>query len=550
MFSVGLAGLSLIVYAGVWSFEYVGVDDPIYVVDNSHLSEGLTPAAVAWAFSTSDAANWHPLTWLSLLLDVEMFGLDAGKQHAVNLLLHIANVLLLFWVLVRATGAMGRSAFVAALFAVHPLHVESVAWVSERKDVLSTLFWLLTMAAYAAWVQRPVLRRYLLVVAMLTAGLLAKPMLVTLPFVLLLWDLWPLHRFARAVLLEKAPLLALACISCIVTLLVQRSGGAVRSLEALPLGLRIENALVSYLRYLGKLVWPGDMTMYYPTPASWPVWLVAASAVVIVVVSGLVVRAASRRPHLSVGWFWYLGTLVPVIGLVQVGHQAIADRYTYVPSIGVFILAAWGITDLASRSKVASRLLPIAACIVLVPYAVSARAQVQHWRSDLALWTHALQVRLDLDEGRARLAAEDLKADNTLSAFVALLEPRQPDGSNGFSPAQSRHFLGRVFARHQQIDEAALCFREAVQLDPALAQAQYDLGVLLMRSGKSSEALPHLTEAARLEPRSAEVHAALGAALAGVGRKDEAVIQFQEVLRLKPDDAMARQALDALARGK
>jgi len=504
-----LVGLSLFVYAGVWSFEFVGVDDPVYVTDNAHLVDGLTASSMAWAFSTTDAANWHPLTWLSLLIDVQLFGLNAGVMHTVNLLLHIANVLLLFWVLTRATGALGRSAFVAALFAVHPLHVESVAWVSERKDVLSTLFWLLTMAAYAAFVRKPAPRRYLLVVAMFTAGLLAKPMLVTIPFVLLLWDLWPLERRPWPPVIDKLPLLLLAIASSAITVIAQRTGGALRTLDALPVGLRIENALISYVRYLGKLIWPSDLAVYYPIPLSWPAWLVACSAAVLIALSGIALISAKRRPYVTVGWFWFVGTLVPVIGLVQVGHQAIADRYTYVPAIGLFIIVAWGVTELASRWPRIARLLPIAACLVVAPYAITARAQTQHWQSDVALWTQALEVRLGLDRHRAQLAAADLSADKTMLAFVTMIEPRHPDASMRLDAAQARDFLGRVFFRHQQLKEAEESFRDAVRMDPGLAEGHFDLGVLLMNTGRSREAIASLTEAVRLEPGNAAMQKTL-----------------------------------------
>jgi hypothetical protein len=357
--ALALVAITLAVYLPVRQFGFVNFDDPDYVSANAHIAHGLTRAAVLWAFTTGYAANWHPLTWLSHMIDVQVFGVNAGPQHLVNLLLHVLNTLLLFGLLHRMTGARGRSAFVAALFAVHPLHVESVAWIAERKDVLSTLFWMLTMWAYVAYVRRPSWARYLGVAIAFALGLMAKPMLVTLPAVLLLLDVWPLGRTGvtrllrprRALVLEKLPLFALAAVSSVMTFLVQRRGGAVSTVDQYPWASRVANALVEYVVYLGRMCWPARLSIFYPYSQSLPGWSVAGSLVLLVALSVAVFRAGGRRPYLVVGWLWYVVTLVPVIGLIQIGTQARADRYTYVPLIGIFIMAAWGLPDLLAIAR-------------------------------------------------------------------------------------------------------------------------------------------------------------------------------------------------------
>jgi protein O-mannosyl-transferase len=583
-----LVVLTLVVYAGVWSFEFVQFDDPIYVVQNPHLADGLTWASVEWAFITGYAVNWHPLTWLSHLADVQLFGLQPGPPHVVNLVFHIANTLLLFGWLVWTTRGIGRSFVVAALFAVHPAHVESVAWISERKDVLSTFFWLITMWAYVFYVRKPDGLRYVFVMLSLALGLMAKPMLVTVPLVLLLLDVWPLGRIAdrssvRGLLLEKIPLLALSVLSSIATFVAQKSGGAVMALEVLPLSNRIENALLSYVAYLGKLIWPVNLFMYYPHPPSLPVWQIAACAALLLAITAGAVLALRARPYVTVGWFWYVGTLVPVIGLVQVGRQAMADRYTYVPFIGLFIAIVWGVTALLSGAPARRWLLATAATIVIGAAAVQARTQVEYWRNDQALWTHALKVAMRLDDHITDLAVSDLLADNGLTPLQALLEARE-GAPKALGPATSRLFLGQLFLRHRQPDEAVTvlsegarlapnmaemhstlalalaqaghqdeaiaAYRDALRLNPSMAETHNDLGFVLARQGKLAEAASEFAIAVQLRPDLFDAQRNLGLALANLGRLDEALKAFQDALRLKPDDANVRRAVEELQKHK
>jgi len=513
--SLALIAANLIVYAPVRHYEFVTWDDPQYIYENPHVSGGMTWRGVSWAFTTGYSFNWHPLTWLSHMVDVQIYGMNAGPHHLTSVLLHIANTVLLFGLLHGMTGALGPSAFVAALFAVHPLHVESVAWVAERKDVLSTLFWMLTLCGYVRYVRQPRLGRYLVVGLLFALGLMAKPMLVTLPFVLLLLDYWPLGRMSlgdlRAtrsigrLVREKLPLLALAIASSIVTFVVQRRGGAVSGLDALPLNRRVPNALVSYFTYIGKMLWPTRLTALYPYPRSLPGWWVAGSILGLIGVSVVVIRAARHHPYLPTGWLWYLGTLVPVIGLVQVGSQSRADRYTYVPLIGLFIMVAWGVPDLLARWPYQRYALPTVAGLVILACTITARSQVQYWENSLVLMGHALEVTTD--------------------NFTA------------------HNHMGAALADRGKVDEAIAHYSEALRIKPNFAEAHYSLGNALASQGKLNEAIAHYSEALRIKPGSAEPHNGLGSALADQRRFDEAVAHYHEALRIKPDFAEAHNNL-------
>jgi Flp pilus assembly protein TadD len=573
---LALIAANLIVYAPVWHHGFVNFDDDDYVTANPVVQHGLTWHGVAWALTTDHASNWHPLTWLSHMLDVQLYGLDPGAHHLTNLLLHIANTLLLFGLLNRMTGALGRSAFVAGLFAVHPLHVESVAWVAERKDVLSTLFWMLTLWAYVEYVKRPDLsqsglRRYAVVLLFFALGLLAKPMLVTLPFVLLLLDFWPLGRIGTGsnpaggveiscdewssisrLVWEKVPLLVLAVASSIVTFVVHRRGAAVISLTAVPLQLRVENALVSYVVYIGKMLWPVHLAVLYPYPRTLPAWWVATAFLFLVGMSVAVIRAGPRHPYLPVGWFWYLGTMVPVIGLIQVGDQAMADRYTYIPLIGLFIIVAWGVPDLLARWPL--RLwkfvlptisLPAAAVLVILACAIAARGQLEYWEDSTTLWTHTLAVTTRNNIAHNNLGAvlaDEGKIGEAIAHYSEALRIK-PDY------ADAHNNLGVALDDQGKVDEAIAHYTEALLIKPTYADAHSNLGIALANQGKIDEAIAQFTEALRINPDSAKAHNNLGVALASQGKLDEAIAHFTEALRIKPDYTDAHNNLElALAR--
>ncbi len=542
---LGLIAINLAVYASVRRFELVNYDDALYITEPLPVSRGLTWQGVIWALTTGYAANWHPLTWLSHMLDVQAFGMNPGAFHVVNLLLHTANTLLLFGLLCKMTAAAERSAVVAAFFAVHPLHVESVAWVAERKDVLSTLFFLLALWAYAAYVQRPGRSRYGLVLLLFALGLMAKPMLVTFPFVLLLLDVWPLRRGRasgdsqnqaepafpwRALILEKLPMVGLSVAASVVAVLMQQRRGATPGLGALPLLLRMENALVSYVAYIGNTLWPAHLAAFYPYPASIPGWRVAAAALVLGAVSAAVLLNFRGRPYLSVGWLWYLGTLVPVSGLVQIGSQARADRYTYIPLIGLFILLTWGAADLLAhwrcqRFALAAAVLLIAAC------GVATRRQAEYWRNSTALWSHALAVTTGNYTAHNLLGAALADGGNTEGAVTHYAEalriqPRYAD---------AHYNLGVALASQGKVAEAAAHYAEALRINPGYAEAHNNLGILLAEAGRVAEATEQYTQALRSKEDYAEARANLGAALASQGRYAEAIAQYVECLRLRPD---------------
>lgn len=520
--AAALALLTLAAYSSVSSFEFSTFDDPQYVVDNPRVNQGLSRESVAWAFTTGHASNWHPLTWLSHMLDAQLFGMRAGYHHWVSVLLHVANTLLLMAFLVRTTGAVGRSAFVAALFALHPLHVESVAWIAERKDVLSTLFFMLTLLFYQRYARAATPARYLPVFACLALGLMAKPMLVTLPFVLLLLDVWPLGRYRPGegggpvlrLVAEKLPLFALAAASSIITFLVQREGGAVSGLELTPLGLRLANALVSSVLYIRNMFWPANLAVMYPMPASIPAWQWLGALLTLLAISYGVLRQATRRPWLAVGWFWYLGTLVPVIGLVQVGTQAMADRYTYIPLIGLFIIVSWGGYDLLARYARPRWTVPLLATLLVAALSAATWHQTRYWSDARTLWQHALEVSRD-----------------NYRAHVALGSLLEEEGHNR---------------------EAAEHFAAALRIEPRYAEAHNKLGVALAALGHPDQALEHYRRALRLNPGLAAAHTNLGNALAAQGRLDGALREYQEALRLNPDDALAANgmgsALDEMGR--
>jgi protein O-mannosyl-transferase len=484
------AAISLL-YSPVRHHAFVNYDDPDYVTANPHVRAGLTADGVRWAFTSTHGANWFPLTWLSHMLDVELFGLDAGRHHLTSVFLHALNGVLLYLVLLRMTGAIWQAALAAVLFALHPLRVESVAWIAERKDVLCGLFWILTLAAYARYVERPAAGRYALVVLAFCAALMSKPMAVTLPIVLLLLDYWPLKRpFA---IREKLPLFALSAAASLVTFLVQRGGGAVLTAGELPPATRAANAIVSYAAYLLKTLWPSDLAAFYPfrAPAAWEV---AAAATALAAITAF----ALQRRFLLTGWLWFVVTLLPVIGLVQVGLQARADRYTYLPSIGLAMMLAWAVPRRAA-------LLGVIACLALI---VPARAYLAHWRDSGALFTHALAA-----------TSRNYVAHNNLGVFLR---------ETGDPAAALRHF------------------QAAVELRPAYSDAQNNVGESLLRAGRLDDAERHIRAAIDLRPSSPEAHVNLGAVLSRRGQTDAAANEYRRALDLDPANPEAYTGLGAL----
>jgi tetratricopeptide (TPR) repeat protein len=542
--SAVLVAAGAFVYAPVRHYEFVNFDDTQYVRDNPVVASGLSGRGLAWALTTGHAGNWHPLTWLSHLLDVELFGLDPGRHHLTSAVLHVVNTILLFGLLLRMTGALLRSAFVAALFELHPLHVESVAWIAERKDVLSGFFFLLTLWAYLAYVRRPRGDRYALVLVLFALGLMSKPMLVTLPFVLLLLDVWPLGRAAelsawRRLIVEKLPLAALAIASSVITVLVQQRAGAIKGLGVLPFDRRLATAVLAYVTYVAKAVWPSRLAAIYPYPAPPPAWQVLGAIAILAAMSALALRAARRHPYLPVGWFWYLGTLVPVLGLVQVGSQPWADRYTYTPAIGLFIVVAWGTVDLCARWPHRNLLAAAAAAVALAGCAVAARKQVEYWRTSVALWEHALGVTTGNHRAESNLAhalVRQGRLDEAVAHYVAALRIK-PDF------AEAHNNLGLVLADQGKVDDAMSHYSEALGVLPDDLEAHNNFGVALMGQGRDTEAIRHFSEAVRIDPTVAVSHNNLGVAYAHEGNLDAAAREFAEALRLQQGYAEAQTNL-------
>jgi tetratricopeptide (TPR) repeat protein len=585
-----LALTTTAVFYQVCTYDFVNYDDPDYVYENPNIQAGITPKTIKWAFTTGYTAIWHPLTWLSHMLDWQLFGPKAGGHHLTNLIFHIVNTLLLFIVLKQMTHKLWPSAFVAALFALHPLHVESVAWVAERKDVLSTFFWMLTMWAYLQYVRHPRVTRYLLTLLTFALGLMAKPMLVTLPFVLLLLDYWPLARVPseRAVgktdrrderhrdtsfnrqatyhlIQEKIPFFVLSAISSVVTFLVQRSSGAVAELVGLPLKIRIFNALTSYVEYIGKMIWPVHLAVFYPHPdQNVSILYAVISAVLLLAVTILVFRFAKNHRYLVTGWLWYLGTLVPVIGLVQVGQQALADRYSYITLTGLFIIIAWGLPDLLAKWRYKKIVFTLSALLIILAMSVCTYFQLRHWQNSLTLFQHALDVTEDnymahfgiagplreqgrLDEAIYHCSEVVRLRPNYLDAQINLAHVLYDAGRLDEAVKECRKYLqmkpddpnvlnvlGITLGQQGKFDEAVKCFTEALRIKPDAA-AHTNISYVLALQGNLDEAAVHLAEALRLDPQLAQAHYSLGQVLARKGKIDEAITQFEEVLRLKPD---------------
>jgi regulator of sirC expression with transglutaminase-like and TPR domain len=606
-----LTAAAIMAFWQVNQCDFINYDDPLYVTDNIHVKSGITIGSIRWAFTTGHATNWHPLTWMSHMLDVQLFGLKPRWHHLTNLLFHIANTLLLFFVFHRMTKAPWKSAFVAVLFALHPLHVESVAWVSERKDVLSTFFWMLTMGAYIYYVEHRtedgekwtgILRfpssvfRYSAVLIFFALGLMAKPMLVTLPFVLLLLDYWPLQRLdqkksarqtrteasrqgtgsgergslsakkrkgksgkmptgqrmvkeekpaahkyqwalVRPLLWEKTPLFALAALSSIVTLIAQQKGGAVVSFEGIGPGVRIANAWVSYIIYIAKTIWPINLAVFYPHRDLWPLWQVLGAVLLLGAVTLMVIRTAKRFPYLTMGWLWFTGTLVPVIGIVQVGTQAMADRYTYIPLIGLFVIAAWGIPELLKKWQPSHPLrkeaLFASSGLVLLSLFIVTRTQVGYWRNNIALYDHSLQVA----------GPSDVMLYSRGVAYGKLGDHRQAisdcDRAIEINPKSADAYTNRGVAYDKvgNYAQAISDFDRAIEINPEFAYAYYGRGVAYGELGNYRQAISDFDRAIEIDPERAEVYYNRGIAYVKIGYDSKAIEDMKTAARFDIEEA-------------
>jgi protein O-mannosyl-transferase len=585
-----LALATLVVYSPVRHYGFVDFDDNEYFFNNPHVLSGLTLENIHWAFTTSDTGNWHPLTWLSLMLDAAVFGAAATAPHLINVLLHMSNAILVFLLFRQLTGALVRSAILALIFALHPLHVESVAWVAERKDVLSSFFGLLALLSYASYASdkgaspgssiltRPVTFSFALF--FFICGLMSKSMVITLPFVMLLLDYWPLQRFslpsAKRLFIEKIPYFVLIVVDAVLTFLAQRAGNAVTPLARFPLDMRIENVFVSYARYLGKIIWPFDLATPYEPLGHWPIPIVVLSIVLFIALCVAAVRLRKRFPYAFTGWFWFAGMLVPVIGLVQIGAQSMADRYVYLPIIGILLIVVWGVAEFYAQHPAPRGAVIFGIAVFCFACAVRARNQVGVWRDDGTLFSHALAVTMNNNvashnlgywyekTGQAdkamdyyfdadQLASRDpAKLYNAANAFAKMghwheaikiyrraleLSPNQPDILNN---------LGFALAQNKQLPDAAVCFEKVLALEPDSADAHNNLATILFMEGNLEDAATQFSKALKLSPKNFQVCANLAGTYEGLGETNLAVQYYQQALHLQPRNEKIRAKLQSL----
>jgi len=550
------------VFGQTAGYEFVNFDDDIYIYENPRITSGLTRQGIRWAFSHSYCYYWAPLPALSHMLDCQLYGLSPGGHHLINVLLHGAMAVLLFLVLREMTGALWRSAFVASVFAIHPLRVESVAWVTERKDVLSGLFFVLTLVAYVSYVRhlggKGSRIRYLAVVCLFAMGLMSKPpLLVTLPFVLLLLDYWPLNRFGQPVsagaspepirgknsfavfkglVIEKIPLFALSVASCAVTILTANTV----PMEQRSIAARLGNAIVSYTAYLGQTFYPADLAVFYPFPASGiPPWKILLSLVVLASITVRVFVLRRRHRYLVVGWLWYLGMLAPVIGLIQVGTQARADRFTYLPQIGLLLVIAWAMANLCASLPYRRTVFGAGALLTIAVLMACAHLQVSHWKNSESVWRHTLACTSDTTIAHNNLGTVLLQMGRLDEAAIHFQKALEVQPQN----AEARNNLGNVFFQNGQIDKAVANYQKALEINPKLAQAHYNLGVAFLQNGRVSEAVGHFQGALEIEPDFAKAHYNLGVAFVRLRRVSEAVVHYNKALEIDPNYAEAEYNL-------
>ncbi len=558
-----LSACIIAVFWNVQKHDFIHYDDHAYVTDNNYVHSGLTSKSISWAFTTGHTGYWHPLTWLSLMLDFELFKLNPGGYHWTSVLFHIADTLLLFFLFNRMTGKFWRSSFIAALFAVHPMHVESVAWIAERKDVLSTFFWMLTLWSYVSYAERPDFKRYIWVLVFFIIALLSKPMVVTLPFVLLLLDYWPLKRHesfhayeshlgvllpvfinrrlrpSLLLILEKVPLFISSVVVSIITFINAKDLGGLTTLDSIPLLMRVENSIMSYAMYIVKMLYPQNMTVFYPYPETLPLWQISLALVVLLGITFFVLYYARRLPYLVVGWLWYLGTLVPVIGLVQAGIQAMADRYTYLSYTGLFVMVTWGVADYLNSLKCRKVVTAMFSSITISILIILAWQQVQYWKDTKTLFMHAIRVTdrnyLAYDiVGQEYLNNNRIKEATDYFRTAVKLMPNYGNSNNN---------LGHALSLQGLYKEAIPYYRAALRVNPREPVIHLNMGNALYNMKDYNQSFVHYQIAASLKPDDPAIKLTMGMLMIHLGRPDKAIVHFREALRLKPDFEIARYYL-------
>jgi Tfp pilus assembly protein PilF len=539
-----IVALTWIVFGQTLGHEFINFDDPLYVSENPQIQAGLNWRNVVWAFTHVHSNNWHPVTTMSHMLDCQLFGLKPGPHHFVNVLLHSATAVLVLLLLEQMTGALWSSAFVAAVFAIHPLHVESVAWISERKDVLSGLFFVLTLLAYVGYARKPGVARYVTLSILFVCGLLSKPMLVTLPLVLLLLDYWPLKRFERTgifkLVLEKIPLLALSIAAAVATLIAQNQGIGLVRLKLVPLSWRITNALAAFVVYIWQTVWPVNLATLYPHPGRLLVWESASAGAFLAVVTVVAFLLRKRQPYLITGWLWYLIMLLPVIGLIQVGSQAHADRYTYLPQIGLCVAATWSVIDLTRRFRWRRECCSMVGPIIIAALAWRAWVQTSYWQDTERLWNRAFAVtgRNDLAHfGYGEFLLKQHRLDDAIAQFqiVLMAHPAEPDAN---------FQIGSAFMEKGELDLAARHFERTLKVEPENLEAETNFANALMSLGRTEEAVDHYRNVVRHQPSSALGHYNLAVGLHRLGHLPEAIVHYKEALAIDPNYPDAKDFLE------
>lgn len=553
---IGLIAVTLAIFWPVQNFEFIDLDDDVYITNNRHVQSGLTWEGLIWSFTTAHSSEWHPLTWLSHMADSELYGLNPRGHHFTNLLFHTANVLILFLVLSRMSRNVWVSGLIAMVFAIHPLRVESVAWVAERKDVLSAFFWILSMWAYTFYVERGGIKRYLSVLFCFILGLMAKPMIVTLPLILLLLDFWPLGRFqfrslagvthsqptpsrdpkgskatVLQLLLEKVPFFILSVVFSFLTLFAAKSGGAVKSIEFYPIAMRASNALLSYASYIGKAIWPHPLACFYTYPDDIPLWEAAGAGLLLLGISIFAIRSMRKHPYVLVGWLWYLVTLVPVIGFVQAGDQAMADRFTYIPLIGLFILVGYSTSIFSRGWRYRRAILLVATGVLFSVCIVVTTFQIQHWRNSMSLFEHAIKVTSNnylAHNNLGAVLAEQGKYEDAISHYREALRIKQ-------NYADAHYNLGNALFKRGEVQEAIEHHKAALRITPHDVRIRNRLGVLLASQKEYQEAMGHFEEALRIDPGYADAYNNIGVTLLDQGHPQEAIIQFRKALRIRPN---------------
>lgn len=519
---IALTVTTFTVYSQVGNHPFLNFDDDIYVTNNPHVAGGITASNIIWAFTTIDANNWHPVTWLSHIADVQLYGMNAGGHHLTSVAIHTTSALLVFLLFFRLTGAIWQSAFAAAMFALHPLHVESVAWIAERKDVLSALFCFLTLVFYSEYVSRRKTSLYIISLLSFLLGLMSKSMLVTLPIILLLLDYWPLNRYRlddreglqqilptlSRHIKEKIPFFILSLLSALITIYAQYRGGAMASLSSFSFRLRSENALITYLKYIERIIWPHDLAILYPFPSSIPLWQVICSLLFLLTISIAAIRKGRQYPYIAAGWFWFLITLAPVIGIIQVGGQSMADRYTYIPATGLFIIASWGAGDLAKKLKHRQYILALLAAMALVTVAALTWRQLYYWRDNISLFRHTLQV-------------------TTGNSVI-------------------HYNLGHTLHDKGDLDGAISEYKEALRINPNNTDAHFNLGLALQKKGYLDDSIREYRMTLQLKPDDTEAHFNLGLVFTRKGELDAAISEYREILRVNPYNRYAANNLEFL----